>query len=217
MGISHDIGLFFPFKVNRSLTAEEKKRRFVQGRRRRCPGEAAVLDFETVIRINSSYLEVVDKYYALRGMATSFIMGFCILLIGFIIAMGKNTILNEGSVSFFVFLLTVCSGCLFFLIRILLKEWFRYTHYPVRFNRKTRQVHIFQVSGEIITVPWNKIYFTTNRQRLNECIVGHILAEDNDTVLNTFSFGHVGTRDELSRYWEFIRCYMEEDCVAELA
>ncbi|WP_331710067.1 DUF6708 domain-containing protein, partial [Mangrovibacter phragmitis] len=100
---------------------------------------------------------------------------------------------------------------------ILLKEWFRYTHYPVRFNRKTRQVHIFQVSGEIITVPWNKIYFTTNRQRLNECIVGHILAEDNDTVLNTFSFGHVGTRDELSRYWEFIRCYMEEDCVAELA
>ncbi|GAJ69160.1 MULTISPECIES: DUF6708 domain-containing protein [Edwardsiella] len=78
-------------------------------------------------------------------------------------------------------------------------------------------MHIYQVSGEIITLPWNDIYFTTSKQRVSYCIVGHILADDNETVLNTFSFGHVGQKAELSLYWEFIRCYMEEDCLEELA
>ncbi|WP_331710064.1 DUF6708 domain-containing protein, partial [Mangrovibacter phragmitis] len=146
----------------------------------------------------------------------SFILSVALLVIDFFLIAILHDDYQGGAYGIILFSVGFIVVLLLFG-RILLKEWFRYTHYPVRFNRKTRQVHIFQVSGEIITVPWNKIYFTTNRQRLNECIVGHILAEDNDTVLNTFSFGHVGTRDELSRYWEFIRCYMEEDCVAELA
>ena len=102
-------------------------------------------------------------------------------------------------------------------MRFLLRDWFRKTHYPVRFNRNKQQVHIYQVSGEIITVPWNDIFFTISKQKVSYCIVGHILADDNETVLNTFSFGHVGNKTGLSLYWEFIRCYMEEDCLEELA
>ncbi|WP_317985320.1 DUF6708 domain-containing protein [Citrobacter braakii] len=108
-------------------------------------------------------------------------------------------------------------GGICFFGRFLLKDWFRKTYYPVRFNRKKQQVHVYQVSGEVITVPWNDVFFTTSKQRISYCIVGHLLSEDKETVLNTFSFGYVGQREELSLYWEFIRCYMEEDCLEELA
>ncbi|WP_330935803.1 DUF6708 domain-containing protein [Edwardsiella anguillarum] len=87
----------------------------------------------------------------------------------------------------------------------------------LRFNRKKQLVHVYQVSGEVITVPWGDVFFTTSKQRISYCIVGHLLAEDKETVLNTFSFGYVGQREELALYWEFIRCYMEEDCMEELA
>ncbi|WP_455427046.1 DUF6708 domain-containing protein [Dryocola sp. LX212] len=217
MAISHDIGLFFPFKVNRPLTKEEKQSRFVQGKRRKISGEATVLDLDTVIRINSSYLEVVDKFYPTKGYVASFMMAFCILFIITIVAFAKIAIFENGSVPFFCFAALLSGGSICFFGRFLLKDWFRKTHYPMRFNRKKQLVHIYQVSGEIITVPWKDIFFTTSKQKISYCIVGHLLSEDKETVLNTFSFGYVGQREELSLYWEFIRCYMEEDCLEELA
>ncbi|WP_432371751.1 DUF6708 domain-containing protein [Pantoea allii] len=217
MAISHDIGLYFPFKLNRPLTRDEKQSRFVQGKRRKVSGEATVLDLDTVIRMNSSYLEVIDKFYPTKGYVASFMMAFCILFITFILAIAKTTIFNDGDLPSFFFVLFFCGGVVFCCMRFLLRDWFRKTHYPVRFNRNKQQVHIYQVSGEIITVPWNDIFFTISKQKVSYCIVGHILADDNETVLNTFSFGHVGNKTGLSLYWEFIRCYMEEDCLEELA
>ncbi|MCH9296076.1 DUF6708 domain-containing protein [Pantoea allii] len=217
MAISHDIGLYFPFKLNRPLTREEKQSRFTQCKRRKISGEATVLDLDTVIRINSSYLEVIDKFYPTKGYVASFMMAFCMLIITFLLAVAKIAIFNEGNVPMFFFLLLFFGSILCWLGRFLLKDWFRKTHYPVRFNRKKQLVHIYQVSGGIITVPWNNIFFTTSKQRNSYCIVGHLLAEDKQTVLNTFSFGYVGQKEELSLYWEFIRCYMEEDCLEELA
>jgi len=217
MAISHDIGLFFSFKVNRPLTKEEKKTRFVQGKRKKCSGEALVLDFDTVIRMNSSYLELIDKFYSTKGYIASFMMAFCVLFMIFVLAVTKVAIFNNGNILGFFFTLLTGGGVIICATRFLLKDWFRKTHYPVRFNRKKQLVHVYQVSGEIITVPWNDIFFTTNKQKISYCIVGHLLAEDKETVLNTFSFGYVGQKEELSLYWEFIRCYMEEDCLEELA
>ncbi|HEY3982644.1 DUF6708 domain-containing protein [Cedecea sp.] len=217
MAISHDIGLFIPFKINRPLTKEEKQSRFVRGKRRKISGEATVLDLETVIRMNSSYLEIVDKFYPTKGYIASFMMAFCILFIIFFLAIAKTTIFNGGDLPSLFFVFFLCGGVVFYCMRFLLKDWFRKTHYPVRFNRKKQQVHIYQISGEVITVPWGDIFFTTSKQRISYCIVGHLLSEDKETVLNTFSFGYVGPREELALYWEFIRCYMEEDCLEELA
>ncbi|MRT55314.1 hypothetical protein GJV11_04200 [Enterobacteriaceae bacterium RIT693] len=217
MAISHDIGLFFPFKINRPLTREEKQSRFVQGKRRKVSGEAAVLDLDTVIRINSSCLEVVDKFYPTKGYVASFMMAFCLLFFIAIVAFAKITIFENDGFPFFCFVALVSGGGIYYFGRFLLKDWFRKTHYPVRFNRKKQEVHVYQVSGEVITVPWKDIYFTTSKQKVSYCIVGHLLAENKESVLNTFSFGFVGQRTELSLYWEFIRCYMEEDCLEELA
>jgi len=217
MAISHDIGLFFPFKLNRPLTKEEKQSRFVQGKRRKCYCDASVLDFDTVINMNSTYLEVIDKFYPTKGYIASFMMAFCLLFTAFLLAIAKVAIFNNGNVPAFLFIFLICGVGIFFFLRFLLKDWFRKTHYPVRFNRNKKLVHVYQVNGGIITVPWSDVFFTTNKQRISYCIVGHFLAEDKETVLNTFSFGYVGQKAELSLYWEFIRCYMEEDCLEELA
>jgi len=225
MAIAHDIGLFFPFKINRSLTKEERKSRFIQGKRRKVSGEAAVLDLDTVIRINSSFLEVIDKFYPTKGFVASFMMAFCMLFIVTLIVVVKVTffhdenmaLTNSENISFFLFSVLMLGLIIWWFGRFLLKDWFRITHYPVRFNRKKQQVHVYQVSGEVITIPWNDIFFTTSKQKISYCIVGHLLAEDKEIVLNTFSFGYVGQKEELSLYWEFIRCYMEEDCLEELA
>ncbi|MRT55313.1 hypothetical protein GJV11_04195 [Enterobacteriaceae bacterium RIT693] len=220
MAISHTLGLYIPFKFNRPLTKEEKQSRFVQGKRRKGSGEAAVLDLDTVIRMNSSYLEVMDKFYPVKGVIAGPMMCMALFILGIFGWLLWDVLYSHeykggwlGVAILFVFL--IFSWFIFF--RPILKDWFSKTHYPVRFNRKEQLVHIYQVKGEIITLPWKDIYFTTSKQKVSYCIVGHILAEDNETVLNTFSFGHVGNKTDLSRYWEFIRCYMEEDCLAEMA
>jgi hypothetical protein len=220
MAISHTLGLYIPFKLNRSLTKEEKQSCFAQGKRRKGSGEAVVLDLDTVIRMNSSYLEVMDKFYPVKGVIAGPMMCMIAFVIGTMVWFSYGALISpnfKGGVwAFLLPLAVVCFFC-FLCGRPLLKDWFSKTHYPVRFNRKNQLVHIYQVNGEIITLPWKDIYFTTSKQKVSYCIVGHILAEDNETVLNTFSFGHVGNKTDLSRYWEFIRCYMEEDCLAEMA
>ncbi|SUX58180.1 Uncharacterised protein [Citrobacter braakii] len=110
MAISHDIGLFFPFKVNRPLTKEEKQSRFVQGKRRKVFGEAAVLDLDTVIRMNSSYLEVVDKFYPTKGYVASFMMAFCVLFIITLVAFAKITIFKGDGFLFFCFAALLLGG-----------------------------------------------------------------------------------------------------------
>ena len=111
-------------------------------------------------------------------------------------------------------------GC--FFGRFLFKEWFRKTHYPIRFNRKNQMVYVYKVSGEILSVSWKDIFFTPAKSlgRTSEWgIDGHILAEDGETVIDTFSLAVSLTAGKklLGEYWEFIRCYMEEDCVQELS
>ncbi len=162
-------------------------------------------------------MELNDKYYPTKGKVSAFMMVPCIIIIVVVFSVGRLGFVYERDLYFFCLMFLVCCVGLFYFSRFVLKEWFGKTHYPVRFNRKKKLVHVYQVNGGVVTLPWGEIYFTVNKQRINCCIVGHVLAEDKNTILNTFSFGYVGQRSELVLYWEFIRCYMEEDCLDELA
>jgi len=95
-------------------------------------------------------------------------------------------------------------------------ECFRHTHYPMRFNRKTRKVHVFRVDGTVLTADWNELYFCLGRsyQARMWTIQGHVLADDRKTVLETFSFPQAAfgnaERDRLRHVWEYVRRYMAE-------
>ena len=126
----------------------------------------------------------------------------------------------DGGGSIIIIMFTTLSE--YFLMRLLHKEWFRKTHYPIRFNRSNQMVYVYQVNGQILSVPWSKVFFTPAKSKgaMSEWgIDGHILADDGETVINTFSLAVsvMGSKKLLDEYWEFIRCYMEEDCVADLA
>ncbi|MFK3663161.1 DUF6708 domain-containing protein, partial [Scandinavium sp. NPDC088450] len=214
-------GLYAAYKLNRPLTEKEKEGRFCQAKRRRVNN---INDEASIIRMNSTYLETVCKYYSGIGVSSSllFILSFFIFAMvayGFGFA-ALETMHNNRSFPLFggllIFVFTAAAE--FFLVRLLAKEWFRKTHYPIRFNRINQRVYVYKVSGEILSVPWKDIFFTPAKSlgRTSEWgIDGHILADDGETVLDTFSLAVSLTAGKklLGEYWEFIRCYMEEDCV----
>ncbi|HCA7078388.1 TPA: hypothetical protein MX214_001491 [Citrobacter sedlakii] len=218
-------GLYTPYKLNRPLTEKEKAEQFRQGKWRRVK---FIMDECSVIRMNSVYMETVCKYYQGKGVASSIlsILTFGILLmVLYGCAYAIYATLYEGRPfrwggSIIIIIFTILAE--YFLMRLLHKEWFRKTHYPIRFNRRNQMVYVYQVNGQIFSVPWCKVFFTPAKSKgaMSEWgIDGHILANDGETVIHTFSLAVsvIGSKKLLSEYWEFIRCYMEEDCVEDLA
>ena len=187
----------------------------------------------SVIKMNSTFLECVDLRFARKGFGTT----FCIAALSIFAYFSLSLVLLgieqwptlEGDtvvemLLFNVFALLISGLCIAFSIYLLTFECFHYTHYPMRFNRKTRMVHVFLEwqKGKTFSVPWDEIYFTHTGSGGRDCTVqGHKLAEDGVTVLETFSLSNISGEDSEYRFlqWEFVRQYMEGDDkrVAELA
>lgn len=77
MAKKNRVGLLSPFTVNRPLNRREKQHHYHQGRVKKHGGEAAVMSFDTVITMNSTYLEVVDNDYEKIGASFIFVNGIC--------------------------------------------------------------------------------------------------------------------------------------------
>jgi hypothetical protein len=212
-------GLVIKYKVNRPLTTRESDRHALQSE----PSSSKPLYQNKIIRMNSTYLECVDKFFADKGMMTAsmiFLVGIFIpvLYLGFLTAFEKH---EYGYASIiFIMVIPLQFVCIKFLI---LKECFIYTHYPIRFNRKTRKVHVFRIDGTVMTEDWDKLYFTLCQcegmdMALQEMRV-HRMAEDRKTVLETFALPVKDTPPaNVYAFWEFVRRYMENpDELPELA
>ncbi|OAT23765.1 DUF6708 domain-containing protein [Proteus myxofaciens] len=208
-------GLHPKFKLNRPLNKNEIAGKLEQNNRIEITNEELIPDIK-VIAINSYYLEMVDKYYSSKGIF-SFIGIFCstcIFGVYFLVAIFSNytseTIVNLIIVG----MLAIPMGI--FMLFLIKTEWFAWTHYPLRFDRKNQLVHAFRTDGSIITVPWKKVFFTTGLNHIKSIqgdyyISGHVLAEDNRTVIDTFCLpGSGGNLELLKNHWEFVRRYMEE-------
>ena len=221
-------GLYSPFKINRPLSGEEIKNQLRQDYTGMGKVDSLALDDTVVIRMNSTYLELVDKYYSDRGMPESLVFIMLSAVVTFFISMVYLLFFNPtgtpNTLSGVFCILLACVISLSMAIWIytyLRKSWFTWTHYPVRFNRKTKMVHVFKVDGTILSVPWKEVFFTRGRAGPGAMpewsIDGHILAEDGKTVIDTFSLGFSNARQELITNWAFVRSYMEvDDCLSDL-
>jgi len=209
-------GLVRKYAVNRPLTSSERDRQLRQKQKH----EAGLAYQLSVIRISSTFLELVDKYYAWKGVLTSVVLAAFVILLGMVGAMTAFAAITPGRLetdwSFLLSMYGLVAAPLAFGVWLLKKEAFAYTHYPLRFNRKTRKVHVFRFDGTALTVPWDKIFFCLAPvpQRLWE-IQGHVLADDRQTVVHTFALpavagGTKADRQVLLGYWEFVRRYMED-------
>jgi hypothetical protein len=211
------VGLYRKFPVNRDLTRDERALQLKQGIR--LPVEPAYQ--LSVIRSNSTYMELVDKFYPWKGIGTTFlcaIMAACLWVIGFVALDAIQTHgQSDGQPLWFFLFTTGLFGTLIAAgIWLLRKESFAYTHYPIRLNRSTRMVHVFRLDGTVLSVKWNDVFFClTHAGQGFWNIVGHVLDKDGKTVKETFPLpvfngGSEIAKDQLRQYWEFVRRYMEE-------
>lgn len=209
------VGLVQKFKVNRPLTDEERAMRLRQKERLQVDPS----DQLAVIKVNSTFVETVDRYYANKGWLTLWAMaGLSLTVVLFSISVSPvfiypdelmrwiAVVLVGTAISFGLFAI---GGWLFF------KEALSYTHFPLRLNRKTRMVHAFRQDGTVLTVPWDEVFFAIGRGMRpygvqNWDVRGHVLAEDGETVQETFCFADVESREIVTRHWEFLRRYMED-------
>jgi hypothetical protein len=212
-------GLGAKFKFNRALTEQERQYHLKQG----CPTGVPPHHQMSVIRMNSTYLEMVDKWYAAKGTVTlysSAVILVAIFTLGLIFIdpapeVNTNSSVSREAVLIYIGLLLV--PLFGFALWVMSRESFRYTHYPMRFNRKSSTVHVFQPDGTALSVPWRKIYFTLAQvdplyRYWN--ILGHILDDDGLVVTNSFalSVSETGTPaglKVLQSHWEFVRMFME--------
>ncbi|MDN7863517.1 hypothetical protein QZM19_08925 [Burkholderia multivorans] len=205
------------YRVNRKLTNEERLNRLDQKVRQ---------DIEpfyniSVIKLNSVYLECVDRWFIYRGSATALILIFfgsaVLMLIGpWLLTSSPHLV---PTVSDLVWMLTVAliyaPGCSL-LTWFFLKESFSWTHFPIRFNYRNKKVYVFRRDGTVLIADWNNMFFTLGRcertvGQQNWDIRGHVLDEDGETVRETFALpGDTMRVDQLKHCWEFVRRYMEE-------
>jgi hypothetical protein len=236
-------GLLVPYRVNRPLTEQERAQQLKQKVRL----NLQPLNQLSVIAMNSTYLESVDKWFAWRGAISAVAIISLVIVVWICGGMGVLSLLEaagliagpEGSndESGFMWIMgtmlivfgTVLAWCSIWLLR---KESFAYTHYPMRFNRKNRMVHVFQTDGTTLTVPWDEIFFTIGRLGAETEVRGHVLDTDGMTVRATFALSFVSVmsardndprtdkfsdQDYVRSHWEFIRRYMEDGPQAVIA
>jgi hypothetical protein len=214
-------GLVGKFKVNRQLTEQEKKQQLYQNKR---------IDIEphyqlSVITMNSTYLESVDKWYESKGTITAvsltIIFMFTAAFAGLLhVALTRE---NFSGISSKDLAVLIFAGVLFTPLLasatwLLLKDSFSFTHYPIIFNRKNHIVYVFRKNGSVLALPWNQIVFTMSQVDHGHKffnVLGHWMAEDGVTVKESFSLSisSIGDADGLAvlrSHWEFVRRYMED-------
>lgn len=211
----------FGYKVNRYISNDEEELRLKQLISININPSYQL----SIIKFNTSFVEIVDKYYAWKGllsivcliilvMFASFLIS--VLYIDYILKWDTSRVNILGTLGWELLLLPIVLSPILASLWLLRKESFRWTHYPIRLNRKNRMVYVFRLDGTVLAVPWEEVFFTLGRGGKSMGIEswdvrGHVLDKDRKTVLETFAFGYVSTSmDNVRAHWEYLRRYMEE-------
>lgn len=208
-------GLTTKYPVNRPLTGLDRERQLHQGTKLNVE-----LAYQlSVISVDSESLELVDKYYAWKGVLTTFVFVASTILACLLGGMTLISLTTPGRMAedwpFLLALYGMASPLAFLLYWVLRREIFAFTHYPIRLERASQMVHVFRLDGTVLSAPWKDIFFCLDTGQMNNWnIRGHVLTDDNETVLETFALAPVGAgevgRQVLLGYWEFVRGYMED-------
>ncbi|WP_143136567.1 DUF6708 domain-containing protein [Burkholderia ubonensis] len=216
-------GFEYPFKAPKQYSKYERCADGLVRDLRKLDG-IAVDDRASLIRLNSTYLDMIDRWYTIRGGVDTILMavlapGIIFLMVVFLFVVIIPYLISGGGYligAFSILSLGALSWIIFFVAKPALgKEFFSFTHFPVRFNRKTRMIHVFRHNGQngVLSVPWGQVYFHIGQGEVNRDLTdvrGHVM--DGDNVIDTFSVGHFFGRDKqpVRQIWKFIVVYMEQ-------
>ncbi|QEM82961.1 DUF6708 domain-containing protein [Halomonas binhaiensis] len=209
------------FPVDRPLTEDERAKRYHQ----KTPSNAPPMDFLSVIKCNNHYIELVDRWYSIKGFNTWF--GVCVALGGLffatmiVLAFFWAPVTDQRAALWFmmIVLLPISLGLVWGGWWLIRTECGRWTHYPMRLNRKTRQVHFFRQNGTVLMVPWDDLFLTLGEEKsplsgTTYDLRAHMLDTDGETVLESFSLGYpspLGNAESIDKFWAFLQPYMEAE------
>jgi hypothetical protein len=202
------------FLVNRPLNDFERENRF----NIKQPASPQVHYDLSLIKLNSTFVACVDKWYSMRGFVAMAGLGFDMVLL-YALFYGVGFLLVEETFDA-VLALIMCGAALGLWLptKMLLSDAFTYTHYPIRFNRRNRQVYAFRRDGTVLKAGWEEFYWTIYKAEhagdgdLN--VMGHLFDKDGITIkesigLSLVDAGAPGRQNQLM-FFEFFRRYMEE-------
>ncbi|MGQ4660613.1 DUF6708 domain-containing protein [Lysobacter sp. F6437] len=207
------------YPVDRPLTDEERAHRY----RQKATSNAPPMDFLSVISLNSSYIELVDRWYPIKGfnawlgacIAALSTAISCVVVWAFFYAPAEPDEQWMFWVMPIVFL-PITLGMVWGGWWLIRTECGRWTHYPMRLNRKSRQVHVFRQDGTVLTVPWDDLFITLGTARApltgtTYDLRAHVLDADGKTVRESFSLGYTfpGKAESMDKFWAFLQPYME--------
>jgi hypothetical protein len=206
-------GMVTGFKVNRHLNEQEKRFRF----NIKVPSSSRPHYDLSLIKLNSTFVVCVDKWYAMRGWVA---MGGSAIAALFIwgTLTGASALMARTPFDFVLALLLLCSLAVALAgLYLFTRDAFTYTHYPIRFNRQSRQVYVFRRDGTVLKVGWEDIVWTIYGHNIGTrdlFVVGHVIADDKTTIKETFALSvtTVGKdgEEKLKDHFEFFRRYMQD-------
>ena len=200
-------------KADRTITDDEKLDLLPKQRN----DYVEATDRGSLLQFNSTYTEYVDPRFFIRGSLASLgALGgvlfslYCVFVINYY-AFPSN--------DYFVKSVAIISTCIAFLFMLLFflsvikYDFFTYTAYPVRFNRKNRKIYVFRPpkEGGVQVFSWDEVNFYINRVKNHphRHLIGHVM--DGDFIKFSFVVGMAHVEDEvIKELWEFVYRYMEE-------
>ena len=203
------------FLVNRPLNEHERANHLEVNQR---ASDQVHYDL-SLIKLNSTFVECVDKWYAMRGFVAMAGAAFVGVLGYGLYAIVTSFFRRDG---IDVVLLLILAGYLALLwlpTKLFLSDAFTYTHYPIRLNRQNRQVYAFRRDGTVLKAGWDELYWTIYNTKLglgggDLNVMGHLLGKDGLTVKESIGLSLVDAgepgRQNQRMFFEFFRRYMEQ-------
>lgn len=171
----------------------------------------------SLIKLNSTFVECVDKWYSMRGFLAMAMAGFGAVMS---CALGAAVFLAVKNADWFLALIAIFPAIgIGVVTKFFFFDAFTYTHYPIRFNRQNRQVYAFRRDGTVLKAGWDDLYWTIYNTKLglgggDLNVMGHLLDKDGITVKESIGLSLVDAgepgRQNLLQFFEFFRRYMEE-------
>ena len=212
-------GLLRRYPVGRFLSSGEENSRLKQKERL----DIFPASWLATVRLNSTYLELVGKFYDGKGFLSLAMLSVLLVMFSFVLATIYVATIRpllqdgaEGSIPVAVITTAMSLVLIGVAYRQLRRESFRLTHYPIRLNRKLRKVYAFEpYSLKIVEADWDQMVFTlspcsNSGMRITQYeILGHIL-DEKGVIRVTLPFSIVtANKDAVKAHWEYMRRYME--------
>ena len=164
------------FKSNYRLTIDEDANRLKQDHNLDAFDETKPQYQLAVIQLNSTFVELVDRDYPVRGVFTIIallIMAGLSWLFLDSVAMtylrwdAMNETERRNDVDTLILVGSVSAIFLSFCAYVLRRESFSYTHFPIRLNRRNRKIYVWRRDGSVLSEAWDKVFFCLRRYNFN--------------------------------------------------